>query len=198
MPEIIPLFPLHTVLYPGGLLPLKIFEARYVDMVSECLQNDSGFGVSLIREGSEVGRAAVTEAVGTYARIVDFRRYPDGLLGIQIQGQQRFRLLRSEIQADNLIRGEIIRIADEQPCPVPARFQMLRDLLLQLIKLDEDNEASACGGLEDAVWLGYRLSELLPYALPMQQELLEITEPLARLERLSEWFSQKGEINRPV
>ena len=82
MPEVIPLFPLHTVLFPGGLLPLKIFEARYIDMVSECLRNDSGFGVCLIRQGHEVGQAAITRSVGTYARIMDFQQYPDGLLGI--------------------------------------------------------------------------------------------------------------------
>ena len=190
MAEIIPLFPLHTVLFPGGELALKIFEARYIDMVSECLRQESGFGVCLIRQGHEVGQAAVTESVGTYAVITDFQQYPDGLLGITAKGRQRFYLNDSHTQPDNLLRGAITWIANEPPSPAPARFLALRDLFLQLaaqagIPAPEANEVA-----DDAVRLGYRLAELLPMALPDRQLLLEITEPLQRLDRLLDWFSQ--------
>ena len=190
MSEIIPLFPLHTVLFPGGLLPLKIFEARYIDMVSECLRQESGFGVCLIRQGHEVGQAAVTEPVGTYARIMDFQQYPDGLLGITVRGQQRFRLHSSQIQSDNLLRGEISWIENEQPCPVPARFQALGDLLVRLVEQDKIDGLEGNEALDDAVQLGYRLAETLPITLPNRQELLEFTDPLQRLDGLLEWYSQ--------
>jgi len=186
MPEIIPVFPLHTVLFPGGLLPLKIFETRYLDMVSECLRQDSGFGVCLIRQGNEVGQAASAEVIGTYARIMDFQQYPDGLLGISVTGQQRFRLVDLQVQPDNLIRGEIIRIQPESACPVPARFQVLKDLFFQLLQQEKITGIAANEVLEDAVALGYRLAELLPIALQLRQELLELTDPLARLDRLLE------------
>ena len=190
MPEVIPLFPLHTVLFPGGLLPLKIFEARYIDMVSECLRNDSGFGVCLIRQGHEVGQAAITWSVGTHARIMDFQQYPDGLLGITVTGQQRFRLHGTQTQSDKLLRGEISWIDNEQPGPVPARFQALGDLLLKLVEQDPISGVEGNEALDDAVQLGYRLAELLPVALPNRQALLEITDPLQRLDSLLEWYSQ--------
>ena len=142
MPEIIPVFPLHTVLFPGGLLALKIFEARYLDMVSECLRHNRGFGVCLIRQGNEVGQAAITEAVGSYAGIKDFQQYPDGLLGITVEGQQRFRLVNSRVQPNHLIRAEIMRIEPEPACPVPARFQVLNDLISQLHEQEKITRAS--------------------------------------------------------
>jgi len=95
----IPLFPLNTVLFPGGPLPLRIFEARYVDMVSSCLKEDSPFGVLLIRDGGETGNAT-THEIGTLARIVDWYQGSDGLLGVTAVGEQRFRLLSSHRQDD--------------------------------------------------------------------------------------------------
>lgn len=187
MPEIIPIFPLHVVLYPGGILPLKIFEARYLDMVSDCLRNDSGFGVCLIREGNETGQAATTEEVGTYARIRDWDRSPDGLLGISIVGEQRFQLIKPDIQADNLVRGEITWIDNECPCEVPPESRKLQELMSQLIRqYDLPNDPSK-RDLEDAVWLGYRLAEVLPLDLNNKQALLELTDPVERLDRIKKW-----------
>ncbi|MEM9207821.1 MAG: LON peptidase substrate-binding domain-containing protein, partial [Pseudomonadota bacterium] len=94
-----PLFPLRTVLYPGGPLPLRIFEARYLDMISNCLKTESPFGVLLIREGAETGPASTYE-VGTLARITDWYQGSDGLLGVTAIGERRFRLLSAERQAD--------------------------------------------------------------------------------------------------
>lgn len=190
MPDKIPLFPLNTVLFPGGYLPLKIFEARYMDMVSECLRHESGFGVCLIRQGKEVGQAALTETVGTYARIMDFQQYPDGLLGITVKGQQRFRLHSTQIQPDNLLRGEVSWIDEQQPCPVPAGYEVLQELLLQLVEQDSNRGMEDYTSLDDAMQLGYRLAELLPIALPERQQLLEISDPLERLDRLLDWFNQ--------
>ena len=102
----VPLFPLRTVLYPGGPLPLRIFEPRYVDMIGRCMKTDSPFGVLLIKEGSEDGPATTYE-VGTLARITDWYQGSDGLLGITALGEQRFRLISSRREADGLNVGEI-------------------------------------------------------------------------------------------
>jgi Lon protease-like protein len=92
------------VLFPGGPLPLRIFEARYLDMISRCLKTDTPFGVLLIRDGDETG-AARTHTVGTLARIVDWYQGSDGLLGVTAAGEQRFRLLDVGIQPDGLNAG---------------------------------------------------------------------------------------------
>ncbi|HEY0720771.1 MAG TPA: LON peptidase substrate-binding domain-containing protein, partial [Gammaproteobacteria bacterium] len=94
----IPLFPLHSVLFPGGPLALRIFEPRYLDMVSRCMREECAFGISLIQEGDEVGDAAQPYEIGTLARISYFERRPDGLLGITVRGEQRFRIIDTEVQ----------------------------------------------------------------------------------------------------
>src|SRR5512139_2924175 len=96
----IPLFPLHTVLFPGGPLALRIFEPRYLDMISRVMKEERRFGICLIQEGEEVGDAAQPHTIGTLGRISYFNRRSDGLLGITVQGEQRFRILKTEIQPD--------------------------------------------------------------------------------------------------
>ena len=187
MAEIIPILPLHTVLFPRGKLPLKIFEIRYLDMVSECLRNQSGFGVCLIRAGVEVGKPAEPVSIGTFACISDWQQNPSGLLGITIEGKRRFKLLSTRIQADNLVQGEIEWIEQEHSVSIPARFRPLQELVAHL------SSRSGClddAGLNDAVWLGYRLAELMPASLQEKQQLLELTDPLERLDQLLEWFQQ--------
>jgi Lon protease-like protein len=121
----IPLFPLGTVLFPGGPLPLRIFEQRYLDMISSCLKNDSRFGVLLIRTGKETGDAT-THSVGTLARIVDWYQGSDGLLGITAIGEERFRLLQSERQENGLHLGDVKRLEAEPPLK---RLHMIRKVL---------------------------------------------------------------------
>ena len=123
-----PLFPLHTVLYPGGPLPLRIFESRYIDMISACLKSDSPFGVVLIKDGSETGEAR-TYNVGTLARIDDWYQGSDGLLGVTAIGQQRFRLLESMRQDDGLIIGEIELLGVDAPQEMPEEFRPLAQIL---------------------------------------------------------------------
>lgn len=181
----IPLFPLHTVLFPGGVLPLRIFEPRYLDMVSDCLRQDSGFGVCLIREGREIGAAASTYEVGTLARISWFDRRDDGLLGINVSGEQRFRILASEVQSNQLIRAEVELLAPELSCAVPEDYQHLAQLLRGILDQLDFPYAKLPRRYADAAWLGARLTELLPLKLELKQYLLQLDDPLARLERLS-------------
>jgi Lon protease-like protein len=181
----IPLFPLHTVLFPGGTLPLRIFEPRYLDMVSNCMKTGSGFGICLIREGSEVGRAAATYETGTLCEIDYFNQQPDGLLGITARGTQRFQILHTEVRPDQLTIAEVKMLANEASQALPAEFaacaEVLRKLLEQLgypfIKMEKH--------YEDASWVGARLAELLPIRLEQKQYFLQLDDPLQRLERLS-------------
>jgi len=113
------------VLFPGGPLPLRIFETRYIDLVRRCLRDDTGFGVVLIREGPEAGGPASTYEVGTYARIVDFSRQPDGLLGIRAAGQRRFRILAARRARDGLNLADVAWLPEESVVPLPAEFAEL-------------------------------------------------------------------------
>ena len=108
MPEILPLFPLHTVLVPGAALGLRVFEPRYLDLVRECGRRGSGFGVCLIAEGEEAGRPAVPESCGTEARIEDFDTGADGLLQLRLRGHRRFRVESTRLRDNGLVVAEVV------------------------------------------------------------------------------------------
>lgn len=177
------LFPLHTVLFPDGPLPLRIFEPRYLDMVSRCLKQQQGFGVCLIREGAEAGRA-VTHSVGTLARIGDWSGGEDGLLHIMAYGRERFRVQNTRVQADGLHVGEVEWLAAELPVALPDTAQSLAELLRQIVAQAPAHYRGVAPHYEDAGWVGYRLAELLPLPLAQRQYLLESNDPLKRLEIL--------------
>ena len=180
----IALFPLNIVLFPGGPLPLRIFETRYVDMIGRCMREGAGFGVVLIREGGEVGPAETFD-VGTLADIVDFHQLSDGLLGLSCIGRQRFRIRSRCTQADGLNLAEVDRLQPESTVPVPARHSRLAELLKNVLpQLGEVYE-----GIEmrpdDAAWVGFRLAEILPIPLADKQSILELDDPIQRLDVLS-------------
>lgn len=189
----IPLFPLSTVLFPGGPLPLRIFETRYVDMVRSCLRGGTPFGVLLIREGAEVGGTAATFEVGTLARIVDFNPMPDGLLGIICRGEARFRLLSKWRQSDGLNLGRIEPIAPPPPTRVPERLRHLGDLLRRVLPELGTLYASIPRDFEDAEWVSCRLAEILPLEQRDKQQLLELEDPVQRLERLDPHIQQAAD-----
>ena len=184
--EAAPVFALDTVLYPGGPLPLRIFEPRYVDMVSDRLRRDAPFIVALIRDGSEVGGGATTHPIGTLARIVDWDRQDDGLLGITALGGRRVRMLDTETRPDRLCVATARMLAEEPASTVPEEHRGLVALLRRLLDQLESRYRHATPRFEDASWVGYRLSELLPMPLPHKQRLLELEDPLARLGQLIE------------
>lgn len=130
----IPLFPLHAVLFPGGSLPLRIFEPRYLDMVSKCMREDSGFGICLIREGSEVGKAADTFETGTLSEISYFNQFPDGLLGITAHGKQRFRILSKSVQHKQLTMAEVELIDNQASQAVPTELNHTAETLQKLLE----------------------------------------------------------------
>jgi Lon protease-like protein len=183
-PAEIPLFPLHTVLFPDGPLALRIFEPRYLDMISERMKADAPFGVVLIAHGAEAGPAAVPRPVGTLARIVDWNRQDDGLLGITARGGRRFRIVHSQVRPSRLLAAAVQ--VDEEPPPqaVPARFRKLADLLERLIPHAGPLYENQALRLDDAHWVAFRLAELVGTPLEERQALLESDDPIARLERV--------------
>lgn len=180
----IPLFPLKTVLFPGGPLPLRIFEHRYLDMVSRCTREGQGFGVVLILEGAEAVTPVLTHRVGTLARIVDFYQLDDGLLGITALGEKRFRLRESRRQPDGLNVGTVEWLTDGQAVPLPAAFELHARLLEQALSQLGGLYAQLERHFDDAMWVGARLLEILPLKLEDKQHCLELDDPLERLEFL--------------
>ncbi len=181
----LPLFPLHTVLFPGGLLPLRIFESRYLDMISDCLRNDRGFGVCLISAGREVGAAAECFDVGTLARIQDWDSTPDGLLGIVARGEQRFRIRAREEQPDRLMLGQVEFLSAPAAQSIPVEFAPLARLLDHLLDDLDPPYSDMPRQLDDADWVSGRLTEFLPLDPLEKQNLLEEDDPLARLRTLA-------------
>jgi len=187
----LPLFPLHTVLLPGGVLPLRIFEPRYLDMVSRCLRQESGFGVVLIRDGDEVGRAAHTHEVGTLGRISWFERRRDGLLGITVTGERRFRIRARDVGPDQLLSGRVQLLPEAPAQPLPEAHAHLAELLRRLLESLEPPYRTLPPAYEDAGWVGGRLIELLPLPLVRKQHCLELDDPLVRLEELRRYLERK-------
>jgi Lon protease-like protein len=183
----IPLFPLNTVLFPEGPLPLRIFETRYVDMVKFCMREQSPFGVVLIRAGAEVGTGTVgeTSAVGTTARIIDFNSLPDGLLGITCQGERKFTVSKHWQQEDGLHLADIELIDPEEAVDLPFEYEHLGELLRKVLPELGELYAHVPKHFSNASWVGCRLAEILPIALSEKQYCLELDDPIARLERLS-------------
>jgi hypothetical protein len=180
----IPIFPLRTVLFPGGSLRLRIFEPRYLDMVSRCLREDLGFGVVLIREGAEVG-PAVTFDLGTLARIDDWYRLSDGLLGITAVGVERLRLRASRRQADGLMLAEVELLGRERKAPLEARHAVAVAALASLRALAHESEAGPERRADDAGTVAARLAELLPATEAQKQAWLDIDDPLERLDAIT-------------
>ena len=180
----IPLFPLHTVLFPGGPLRLRIFEPRYLDMVSRCMREDAGFGVALIVAGQEAGGPAQTVEIGTLARIVDFEQLDDGLLGITARGERRFRILHVRQESDGLNVCQVEWREDEVRAEVPPQYGVLAELLRRALEQIGPAYGELTLAYEDASWVGMRLAEILPLAPIERQELLELNDGPERLQWL--------------
>jgi Lon protease-like protein len=180
----VPLFPLNTVLFPGGRLPLRIFEQRYMDMAKACLRDAAPFGVCLIREGGEVGSPAIPVEVGCLARIAAWDMPQLGVLHIAARGEQRFRILERRVQPDGLARASIRLLEADVDAPVPEScapcVRLLERVMEQQAGLFEPPHR-----LDSASWVSSRLAEILPLPLPAKQELLELGDGRARIERLN-------------
>jgi uncharacterized protein len=181
----LPLFPLSTVLFPEGLLRLRIFEQRYLDMVRECTGRGGPFGICLILDGNETGEPAVPAAVGTLARITDFFSDADGILGIRVEGQERFRVSRVHMRDNGQVRADVECWEPEPVQELPPEFGLLGDILHRLVEQAAPHWRQADTACYDrADWVGFRLAELLPLDPAERQVLLEMRDPLRRLAEL--------------
>jgi Lon protease-like protein len=185
-----PLFPLQTVLFPGGPLQLRVFEPRYVDMIGRCLKGVNRFGVLCIEQGSEVGPAE-TFKIGTLAQIVDWRQEEGGLLGITVIGRERFELIERDRRPDGLYVGRVTLLdpePEEAVAPEHAALVTLLQRLLAQLPIYRSIEPR----YGDAVWVSHRLAELLPLPLPVKQSMLEQPGGQRRLEQLRGALPQRA------
>ena len=187
----IPLFPLNTVLFPGGLQPLKIFEQRYLDMAAACMKDNSPFGICLIDKGGEVGRAAVPHGVGTLASISNWEMEQLGILMITAQGGRRFRIIETHVGDGHLLEGTVELLAEAGPTPLPQERERLLPLLQRIVGDLGPERIPEPHRYDDAEWVGYRITEVLPIQNLAKQKLLELDDPLARLEILEKYLSQR-------
>lgn len=182
----IPIFPLPLVLNPGGELRLRIFEPRYLDMVRDCARSQTGFGICSVLPTPGSDQRGIC-SMGCEAKIVDFDTLPDGLLGIQVIGLERFRIQKLHARADGLSIAAIDDIPGEPMLVVPAEYGLLSDIVAGVMGEDKSQPLGQ-DQLDNASWVGFRLSEVLPLELPERQQLIELTDPIERLRLLSEWL----------
>lgn len=190
----IPLFPLKTVLFPGGLLQLRIFETRYVDMVRNSMRDGNpGFVVVAIRSGSETARDSCIHAVGTRAEIIDWENRPDGLLGILAQGRERVRIHDVSIQPDGLNVGRTVMLGELPSIMVPEEHLELSQFLRRIVKHLGEPWSRLQHRYDDCAWVAGRLGELLPLGLEIRQAMLEQEDPLQRLRILQAALVAEGD-----
>ena len=187
----IPLFPLGSVLFPGGVLSLKVFEQRYLDMAAECLRRKSPFGVCLIASGKEVGEPAKPHMIGTLAHIDNAEMPQLGILMLKVRGAQRFRILSSTVLADGLLQATVELIDEIEGCVVPDALQGLLPLLRKIVSDLGPEKMPTPHAFDDAAWVGYRLTEILPVQALAKQKLLELEDPVSRLEIIHTYLAQR-------
>jgi Lon protease-like protein len=197
----VPLFPLHTVLFPDGLLPLKIFEARYLDMARDCLREKTPFGVCLLKSGGEVAlpdEPSVPEHVGCLAEIDECDVETFGMLLIRARGTRRFRLLSHRVESSGLLVGMAEPLPDDMPLEGNqhlAKFGACAEVLERIIETIRERDPDSLPfaepfKLEDPTWVSNRLSEVLPIALKARQKLMELTDAGARIDVVHHYMQQ--------
>ncbi|TCS37004.1 hypothetical protein EDC30_105226 [Paucimonas lemoignei] len=198
----LPLFPLQTVLFPGGVLPLKVFEARYIDMVRDCMKREAPFGVVLIKSGQEVGKAAEPEPVGCLAHITDWDMEQAGLLMLRTHGGERFRILETRKQADERLEARVEMIqADEPTQTVSDAHVSCATALKSVIETIEARGHAEEGDdfispfapplqFDQSGWVANRWCEILPIPLKARQKLLELEDADSRLAIVHQYLQQ--------
>ncbi len=199
-PTTLPLFPLKTVLFPGRVLPLKVFEQRYIDMTKACLKDEQPFGVCLLTHGEEVaqrdqagaGAPIAFALIGTQARIVSWDMPQLGILHLKTEGGTRFQVQSSSVADDGLVVAQVTLLPPEPAVKLPEAFAPLAGLLELMINRAGLENFSAQLALDDASWVGYRLAELLPLPLAIKQSMLEVNDSVVRLKVLAQFLKQQG------
>ncbi len=205
----LPLFPLGTALFPDGLLPLRIFEVRYLDMIGKCHKAGAPFGVVALNRGHEVRQPGATEEfahIGTLATIEAFSNPQPGLMLVRCRGTQRFRITQTQQLKHGLWTADVSYMDDDLPAPVPEHLRSTAIALEKLLQTLAQRGLSAeempirqPARLDDCGWVANRWAELLPVALPIKQNLMALDSPVLRLELVSDLLAryQIGEADAP-
>jgi Lon protease-like protein len=188
----IPLFPLKSVLFPGGSLALRVFEKRYLDMSTACLKNEQPFGICLILKGEEIGTPATPYSVGTLAHVTSWDMEQLGILQLGVRGGRRFRILETRSEADGLQRARVRLLDEPAAVPVPAAQEGLLPILQKVADDLGPEKMPLPHDWNDATWVGYRLTEVMPVQLLAKQKLLELDDAVSRLEILFKYLAQRG------
>jgi uncharacterized protein len=205
LPELlqtVPLFLLSNVLFPNGVLRLRVFEQRYIDMVRQCMREKKPFGVCLITKGKEANAPKDFVRVGCLARIVDFDMAQLGVLEIRCNGEQRFEVQTFDVQKDGLVLAQVKLIEPDAVIAIPDDLQTCASLAQELVKeierkLDEESNQviAAPYEFESAAWVGNRLCEVLPISPAARQELMALRDPLSRLNLVEQYLRNKQIFN---
>lgn len=188
----IPLFPLAAVLFPDGLLSLKVFEQRYLEMAAACMKAQAPFGVCLMARAKASGVPAMPHQFGTLAHIASADMQQLGILLLEVRGGQRFRVLTQTTEASGLLRARVELLAETQATPVPQAYRDMLPLLQQIVADLGCDKIPEPHRFDDAAWVGYRLTEALPVQALAKQKLLELNDAVSRLEILHAYLSQRG------
>jgi Lon protease-like protein len=197
----LPLFPLNTVLFPDGVLPLRVFEARYIDMVRDCMKREAPFGVVLIKSGKEVGAVAEPEDVGCLAHIAQWDMVSLGVLLLRTQGGERFRILETRALPDQRLEARIEMLATVGAAPFSdmhvrcaAALKMVIDDINAKAPPEQANMIDSPFAqpirLDDATWVANRWCEILPIPLKARQKLLELDDAQDRLQVIYQYLQQ--------
>lgn len=187
----LPLLPLNAVLFPGGLMTLRIFEQHYLDMTVDCMKEAKPFGICLIASGSETGSAAAPHPVGTLATIASWEMEQLGILLISASGGRRFRIIESRVGPGNLLEATVELLAEPKSVAPPPERHRLLPLLRRIVGDLGPKRVPEPHRFDDAAWVGYRITEVLPIQNLAKQKLLELDDPLARLQILETYLNQR-------
>jgi Lon protease-like protein len=183
--KLIPFFPLQSIVLPGGLFPLRIFERRYLDMVRDCIKNDTGFCITLIRNNSQEDYVTDIYNYGCYVKITDWNQLDDGLLGITVEGVNKVKILSHDLDKTNLLTGTIENLEIEKEYMIPQKHLLLSRFykkiypgIKHVINFKKERYA-------DASWVSFRLIECLPLDSSTKNKLIAIDHAIDRLDMLS-------------
>jgi len=190
-PTTLPLFPLNTVIFPGGRLPLRIFEQRYLDMVKQAIADNTQFGICAIREGTETGTPAVPHEVGTRVVVTDWDMPQTGILHIDTLAQERFVIRSTRTEPGGLLIGTVEAVSSEASVAVPDDLGLAVEILRHIVSEYGDTHFPGPHEFDNAVWVGYRLSEVLPLKPAIKQSLLEMNDSVMRVRILTEFLKKQ-------
>ncbi|MFA9439880.1 LON peptidase substrate-binding domain-containing protein [Uliginosibacterium sp. sgz301328] len=192
MTDTLPIFPLTNVLFPQGRMSLRIFEARYMDMIAHCMRGPTNFGICLIAEGQEVGAPAVPHKVGVEARIVDWDMSQPGVLGLTVRGERRFAIEAHDATPQGVVVAQVRWLEQPEPASLDERFESMLPLMRAVIADAGTKVIAPPHRLDDADWVGYRYAEILPIPALARQRLLELDDATLRLEIIQQFLAERG------